>query len=302
MGALSPSGAATSPVAAASAALLAAASLGCTRHHELSPPGPLGSALVMVAADLGATPPEVADGWRELNAIADRIERRHAKAGGDWIDAFNAVVFGDLGYAREIESGDVRFFRLPSVIAGRRGSCVGLGALYLALGERLGVGLDGVMVPGHFFVRTRGPVPRNVELLRRGEAMPDDWYRSKYGPWPAGASAYLRPLTVSEVAAVHWFNLGNTLRSSRDLRRAALAYGRAVAEFPGFAEAEASLGAVRQLEGALDEAEAAYAGAERARTDLPGLAQNLALHRRERQQATTPATVVAPTPQRRLTP
>jgi tetratricopeptide (TPR) repeat protein len=293
--------AATSSLAAASAAVLAAA-IGCSRHRELAPPGPLGSAMVMVAADLGATPSEVVDAWRELDAIADRIDRRHARAGGDWIDAFNAVVFGELGYQREIESGDVRFFRLPSVIAARRGSCVGLGALYLALGERLGVGLDGVMVPGHFFVRTRGRAPRNIELLRRGEAMPDDWYRAKYGPWPSGAGAYLRPLTVPEIAGVHWFNAGNHLRAARDLRGAALAYRRAVAEFPGFAEAEASLGAVRQLEGALDEAEAAYEGAARARTDLPGLAQNLALLKRERQRATAPETAVAPTPERRPTP
>ena len=89
-----------------------------------------------------------------------------------WIDDLNAVVFGELGYEREIESGDVRFFRLSSVIAGRRGSCVGLGALYLVLAERLGVGLDGVMVPGHFFVRSRGGArpQRRAAPARRGDA------------------------------------------------------------------------------------------------------------------------------------
>ena len=241
-----------------------------------------------LAADLGSAPSDVADAWRELNAIAERVDAHHRRSGGDWIDDFNAVVFGELGFVREIESRDVRFFRLPSVIAERRGSCLGLGALYLALGERLGVGLDGVMVPGHFFVRTRGGTPRNVELLRRGEAMPDEWYRAKYGPWPAGSDEYLRPLTPSEMAAVHWFNAGNTLRAARDLRSAGLAYARAVAEFPAFAEAQASLGAVRQLEGALEDAEAAYEDAARARADLPGLAENLALLKQE-QQRRTPA-------------
>jgi regulator of sirC expression with transglutaminase-like and TPR domain len=269
------------------AAALVAVAVGCSRR-ELAPPGPVASELVALAADLGSAPSDVADAWRELDAVADRVARHHRRTGGDWVDDLNAVVFGDLGYAREIESHDVRFFRLPSVIADRRGSCLGLGALYLALGERLGVGLDGVMVPGHFFVRTRGGTPRNVELLRRGEAMPDEWYRAKYGPWPAGADEYLRPLTASEMAAVHWFNAGNSLREARDVRRAGLAYARAVAEFPTFAEAQASLGAVRQLEGALDDAESAYEQAARARADLPGLAENLALLKRE-QQRVTPA-------------
>src|SRR5205823_13318274 len=58
---------------------------------------------------------------------------------------------------------------LPSVLGARRGSCLGLGALYLIVAERIGLPLDGVRVPGHFFVRTRGSSPRNIELLHRGE-------------------------------------------------------------------------------------------------------------------------------------
>jgi tetratricopeptide (TPR) repeat protein len=281
-------GTVTRPLAALLGVALLAATAGCARRRTVAPPGPVGSTLVALAADLGSAPSDVANAWRELDAIADRVDDHHRRTGGDWVDDLNAVVFGELGYAREIESRDVRFFRLPSVIAERRGSCVGLSALYLALGERLGIGLDGVMVPGHFFVRTRGARPRNVELLRKGEAMPDEWYRGKYGPWPDGADEYFRPLTPSELAAVHWFNAGNTLRAARDLRGAGLAYARAVTEFPTFAEAQASLGAVRQLEGALDDAQAAYDQAARARPDLPGLAENVELLKRE-QQRETPA-------------
>ena len=73
-------------------------------------------------------------------------------------------------------------------------------------------------------------------------------------------SPYFRPLAPSEVAGVHWFNAGNHLRAAHDLAGATVAYERAAAALPAFAEAEASLGAVRQLEGALDQAEAAYRG------------------------------------------
>lgn len=273
---------------------------GCA-GRATAPPGPVASAMVAMAADLGATPSDVADAWREVEVIAGRVAAHHRRTGGDWIDDLNAVVFDELGYEREIESGDVRFFRLSSVVSGRRGSCVGLGALYLVIAERLGIGLDGVMVPGHFFVRSRAGGGRNVELLRRGEAMPESWYRAKYGPWPADAAEYLRPLTVTEVEAVHWFNAGNHLRAARDLNGAAVAYARAVADFPTFAEAHASLGAVRQLEGALDAAEAAYSDAARARADLPGLDHNIALLKRERQRVSTAPTLPdVPTSERRL--
>jgi tetratricopeptide (TPR) repeat protein len=275
------------PRALALAAGIAGA-LGCARDHGAGAPGPVASTVFAVAAELGSTPEEIERAWAQVEEIRSRVAARHARTRGDWIDDLDAVVFAELGYEREIDSQDVRFFRLPSVIAARRGTCLGLGALYLVLGERLGVGLDGVMVPGHFFVRTRdGAGPRNVELLRRGEVMPDAWYQAKYGPWPAGGQApvappYFRALRATELAGVFWFNAGNHLRAARDLRGAAAAYARAASELPGFAEAEASLGAVRQLQGALDEAEAAYAAAARDRPGLPGLDQNLALLKRER--------------------
>jgi Transglutaminase-like superfamily len=265
--------------------LVAMATVGCARGSLASqPPGPMSSTVVALAADLGAAPTDVADSWARVDEIASRVREHHARASsGDWIADMNAVVFDQLGFEREIASQDVRFFRLPSVIAQRRGSCLGLGALYLVVAERLGVGLDGVMVPGHFFVRTREPAHRNVELLRGGESMPDAWYRTKYGPWPeAKGSPYFRPLAPSEVAAVHWFNAGNHLRAAHDLAGATVAYDRAAAALPAFAEAEASLGAVRQLEGALDQAEEAYRRAARDRPDLVGLDHNLALLKQER--------------------
>ncbi len=255
---------------------LALAGVGCARKPP-PPPGPLTSELVALAADFGAEPPAVADAWSDLERIAARIEARHLRSGADRADDLAAVLFDELKFEREIESDDPRFFVLSSVLADRRGSCLGLGAVALALAERLAIPLDGVMVPGHFFVRTRGARPRNVELLRRGESMPDAWYRAKYGPWPEGDSVYFRPLSVAELVGLHWFNAGNFLRGKGDLAGAGRAFERAAAAFPAFAEAHASVGTVRQLEGALPEAEVAYDEASRARADLPGLKQNRAL-------------------------
>lgn len=234
-----------------------------------------------VAADFGAQPRAVDDAWVELEALAARVRTRHQKSGADEVDDLRAVIFDDVKFEREIDSGDPRTFVLSSVLAAHRGSCLGLGALALALAERLDLPLDGIMVPGHFFVRTRGAHPRNLELLRRGETMPDAWYRTKYGPWPEGTSVYFRPIAVSELVGLHWFNAGNFFRAQADLGAAKHAFARAVEEFPEFAEASASLGAIHQLEGALPEAKIAYDRAGRARPDLPGLEENRALLQQE---------------------
>ena len=269
-------------------AVVAAAVLGCTRSATQRPPGPITSALFALAAEFGADTNATSRAFADLQDIARRVEKRHAGSHADIADDVNAVVFGELGFEREIHSTASRFFQLSSVIDQRRGNCLGLGALYLAIGERIGVPLDGVLLPGHFFVRTRGTSRHNVELLRRGEAMPDGWYRTKYGPWPEAGSAYFRPITVTELVAVHWYNRGNDLRAAGDMVAAEAAYARAAREFSGFAEAHASLGTVQQLRGAFGEAGISYRAAALAWPDLPGLAGNLELLERQLASATGP--------------
>jgi tetratricopeptide (TPR) repeat protein len=138
-----------------------------------------------------------------------------------------------------------------------------------------------VMVPGHMFVRvTDREGASNVELLRRGELMPEGWYRQKYAV-PAGVGEYLRPLSAAEVLALFDYNRGNDLRIRGRLAEAAVAYGQAAAAFPGFAEAHASLGLVRHLLGALPEALRAYQAAKAVNPTLPGLDHNIAALDRE---------------------
>jgi len=232
---------------AAAAAATFLAGLSSCRPAAPPPPGPMASALLATAAELGAAPEALVQAWAEIDRIAKRVERRRRSErddapGGD-VAAVTAVVFDELGFVREIDDDDPRFFLLPSVLAERRGSCLGLGAVVLMVAERVGLPLDGVRVPGHFFVRTRGPSPRNVELLRRGEVMPDAWYRQKYGPWPEGAGRYFVPLSAEETSAIFWFNAGNFARGQGDRAKARRAYQRAVAEAPDFAEARAATGA-----------------------------------------------------------
>jgi len=256
------------------ALIVTLAGAGCARASQ-RPPGPVDSALVAVAADFDAG--DVVEAWDGLQRLADRVTARHRRSGASEVDDLRAVLLEEEKFQREIDSDDPRFFLLPSVLANHRGNCLGLGALMLGVGERLGLPLDGVMVPGHFFVRTREAPPRNLELLRAGEAMPDAWYRTKYGPWPERGSPYFRPLATAELVGLHWFDAGNFFRRQGRLDDAARAFARAADEFPSFAEAHASLGAVEQLRGALPAAARAYDRAGQARADLPGLDNNRAL-------------------------
>jgi len=188
------------------------------------------------------------------------------------------LLFGPLGFVREVEETDLGFVLLPSVLERRRGSCVGLGTLFLALADVLGWSANGVMMPGHFYVRVRErEQARNVELLRRGEPMPDAWYDRRF-PVPGGsASEYGRALTPAEVLGVVEYNVGNERRRQLRLVEARAAFVRAARAFPDLAEAHASLGAVDQLLGNLDGAVVDYRKARAANPHLPGIDHNLAL-------------------------
>jgi regulator of sirC expression with transglutaminase-like and TPR domain len=214
------------------------------------------------------------DALEELAERARRLSARGADAAGSLVH----VLFEELRFSREVESTDLSFVFLPSVLQQRRGSCVGLGTLYLALAEALGFAARGVLMPGHFYVHQTGPgAPRNVELLRRGEAMSDDWYQARF-PAPAGTAAYYaRPLTTEQVLGVIEYNVGNERRRQQRHAEAEAAYARAVRRFPTFAEAHASLGAMQHLLGKLPSAGVSYDAARQLNSRLPGLDTNLAI-------------------------
>jgi regulator of sirC expression with transglutaminase-like and TPR domain len=258
------------------------AGLACGRRS--GPATPLTDALLAQGGDPG-DPDGVAsrDTLGQAAAQIERVWSARPRARAE--EVFAEVVFGKLGFVREVSDQSLAFQRLSEVLARRRGSCYGLAAVYLALAERLGprhgFTMAGVMVPGHLFVQVRdGEGARNVELLHQGKVEPESWYREKYRPAP-GAPAYLRPLSSAELLAVLDYNSGNDLRRHGRLADAAAAYRRAANAFPGFAEAQASLGLVLQLQGDLTGAQAAYDRARAANPQLPGLDRNLELLRQE---------------------
>ena len=217
----------------------------------------------------------------ELSRIADEVQKAIAKrspAQQDVGAALNDVVFGSLAFRREVDDKALGFVLLPSVLRTRRGSCVGLGTLYLSLADMLGIPMQAFVRPGHFFVRIRqGDRIRNVELLRKGEEMPDDWYGMRFPIPRDGGREYDHALSPAEVLGVVEYDVGSERRRQGRLSEARIAFERARTDFPDFAEAHASLGATLHLLGALDEAAQSYRAARRANPSLPGLDHNIEL-------------------------
>jgi regulator of sirC expression with transglutaminase-like and TPR domain len=261
--------------------LLASSACHGARSRELL----LGRELVGVAAGPGGADAAQAS-WAlsELTRLADEAERELGRAPGRSPAAvLSELMFERWGFVREVTDTSLDFVFLPRVLARRRGSCVGLGTLFLALAGALSKAASGILLPGHFYVRAQEQgQARNVELLRGGEAMPDAWYRQRF-PVPGGsAPEYARPLRLAEVLGVVEYNVGNERKRQLRLADARAAFTRAVRGFPELAEAHASLGAVEQLLGNLEAAAASYQRARDVNPHLPGVDQNLALLAAER--------------------
>jgi regulator of sirC expression with transglutaminase-like and TPR domain len=231
-------------------------------------------------------PAEEAWAAEELRRLSSLVrERARRVAGGDPVRSVTHVVFEQIGFVREVNDAGLRFVLLPSVLRLRRGSCVGLGTLLLALARLAGVTAHGVLRPGHFYVRfSDGGRVRNVEPLRAGEELSDSWYDARF-PRLGGAPYYGRALTPDEVLGVLEYNIGNERKRERRWQDAHRAYARAVTHFPDFAEAHASLGTVLQVLGSLDAAERSYRRALAKNPMLPGLEWNLELLHAERANA-----------------
>ena len=94
----------------------------------------------------------------ELERMALRLRGRlpHSGGGEERVVALNQFLFEDLGFHGNAEEYyDPRNSYLNEVMDRRTGIPITLSVLYMALGRRIGLPLEGVSFPGHFLVRLR---------------------------------------------------------------------------------------------------------------------------------------------------
>jgi len=176
--------------------------------------------------------------------IREMLKRR--KLGADFraIPIMNEYLFDTLGFKSISEATDPNSLFLHTVIDKKEGYCLSLSILYLSIGERLGLPLHGVVVPGHFFVRyDDGRVRFNIETTSNGGSASDEHYTKKFKvPRLNGRSIYLKNLSKTQALGCFFNNLGNSYSDVGDIESALLAFERAVEINPALSESRANLG------------------------------------------------------------
>lgn len=116
--------------------------------------------------------------------------------------------------------------------AERRGTCVSMPVLYVAVGRRLGYPLKLVTTPGHLFARWDGAGERlNIEATNAGlNCYPDDYYERWPVPLAAterGVGMYLESLDVAGELAVFLSVRGHCLEAHGRFAEAQVAHALA---------------------------------------------------------------------------
>ena len=191
-------------------------------------------------------------------ALEIREMLRRRKLGADFraIPIMNEYLFGKLGFKSISEASDPNSLFLHTVIDKKEGYCLGMSILYLSIGERLGLSLYGVVVPGHFFVRyDDGRVRFNIETTSKGGSAPDEHYIKKFKvPRLNGRGIYLKNLSKIQTLGCFFNNLGNSYSDVGDIESALLAFERAVEINPTLSESRANLGNIYLKKGQVAQA------------------------------------------------
>ena len=169
----------------------------------------------------------------DLRGLADLIRDRVKAAGSgkDKLEIVNRFFFNGLRFEVD-ESPESSESLLPGdVLTRRRGSCVGLAGVYLALSKLLDLPVAAVAAPGHIFVRfDDSHAWINVELLQAGRAFDDDWYVRTHKIPAASISSgvFLRPLSEREFLGYLYANLGTTYSRVGDFGNSRVLYEAAL--------------------------------------------------------------------------
>ena len=94
----------------------------------------------------------------EIERMAMRLRGRlpQAMAPEERVAALNEFLFGEMGFAGNTEEYyDPRNSYLNEVMDRKTGIPISLSVLYMAVGRRVGLPLEGVSFPGHFLVRLK---------------------------------------------------------------------------------------------------------------------------------------------------
>jgi tetratricopeptide (TPR) repeat protein len=195
--------------------------------------------------------------------VQTRLRQQRLPVDHRAIPVINQYLFEELGFKPISHANDPNDLFLHSVMDRRRGYCLSLSILYLAVGERLGLDLYGVVVPGHFFVRyEKGRMRFNIETTSGGASPADEHYIKRFGvPRNSPDSIYMKNLTKRQTIGCFFNNLGNVYSEIGDTDTALIALERAAAINPALSESRANLGNIYLQKGRANDAVQQYQAA-----------------------------------------
>jgi regulator of sirC expression with transglutaminase-like and TPR domain len=115
----------------------------------------LGEAALLIAKNAGQNL-DVGHYLSRIDELAAQLAARlpHAAGGMDRILALNTFLFQDQGFGPNVEDYyDLRNSFLNEVLERRMGIPISLSVLYMEVGRRIGLPLQGINFPGHFLVK-----------------------------------------------------------------------------------------------------------------------------------------------------
>jgi tetratricopeptide (TPR) repeat protein len=196
---------------------------------------------------------------REIHRLAERLRPEVSRAAdeGQVVDAFRRVLLTEEGFVYDKSSSDPGNYLLETVLARKKGNCLGLSMLYLSLADRLGIPFRGVYVPSHCFVRYEGKtLRRNVEFAEGGATWKDERYRREFRIRPG--RPYLQSLAPLEMVGVFLKTLGAGYSRKGREEDALRLYDEAARLSPGLPDVYYNAGVSLQKLGRLDEAAGKY--------------------------------------------
>lgn len=141
------------------------------------------------------------------------------------VDAISYFIFHEMQFRfppHSLMAKDVDIYTfLPSVIDNRKGVCLGVSILYLALAQRLDLPLEIITPPGHIYIRyKKGDTLVNIETTARGVHMPSEMY--------LGINTHLlEERTMKEVVGMAFVNQASVLSAKKDYKTAVDLYKKA---------------------------------------------------------------------------
>ena len=199
---------------------------------------------------------------RRLDILAERVRDRLDVETAPLVvlQELSRVMFQEEGFRGNAEAYyDPRNSFLNDVLDRRVGVPLTLSILYLEVGWRLGLPLQGVNFPGHFLVRYDGEAMKLlVDPFQRGEIRFEDEAQELldrvYGGTVSLQPSYLRPAGKKDILVRLLSNLKGIYLNTRDDRRALAATERILLVRPDAAEEVRDRGMLLARLGFADEA------------------------------------------------